>query len=140
MLEQSRKIYLADTDATGFVYYARYLEWMETARLDFLESTGTNLTKLQEMGIGAVIKDVAVSFQSPIKLGDTVITKTSIKSLTKTSIQFSSSFVNLTTNKQAGKGEALAVFINLCTIRPTKIPEFVASPLRKILFQYTSLG
>src|SRR2546421_2410465 len=86
MLKQNRKIYLADTDATGFVYYARYLEWMESARLDFLDGSGTSLAELREAGKSAIVKDVTVSFQAPIKLGDTVMTETGIKNMTKTSV------------------------------------------------------
>jgi len=35
-----RKIYYHDTDAGGVVYYARYLEFLEDGRTEFLASRG----------------------------------------------------------------------------------------------------
>ena len=37
------KVYYADTDAGGVVYYANYLRWLEMARADWLEQLGTPL-------------------------------------------------------------------------------------------------
>ena len=34
------KVYYADTDAGGVVYYANYLRWLEMARADWLEQRG----------------------------------------------------------------------------------------------------
>jgi hypothetical protein len=44
MLVIERKMYLADTDATGFVYYARYLEWMKPVGLIFSLQSAQGLT------------------------------------------------------------------------------------------------
>lgn len=118
-----RKIYLADTDATGFAYYARYLEWMESGRMDMLESTGIGLRELQQRGLNAVIRKVECSYRSPLRLGDTVKIECSITELGKASIEVGYRFINQSSSSDAGTGSVSIVFIDALTVRPTKIPE-----------------
>lgn len=122
-LKKIFKVYLADTDATGFVYYARYLEWMEAARIDMLNETGTSLNELIEQGISAVVRNVNCSYDAPIQFGDEVEVITSISKLAKTNVQISYEFNNLTTGKKAGSGDVSIVFIDQKAMRPARIPE-----------------
>jgi acyl-CoA thioester hydrolase len=41
-----KKVYLADTDVTGIGYYARHLEWLEMARIEFITAIYKPLTRL----------------------------------------------------------------------------------------------
>jgi acyl-CoA thioester hydrolase len=125
------KVYLADTDATGFVYYARYLEWMEAARIDMLNETGTSLASLIEQGISAVVRNVTCSYDAPIQFGEEVEVVTSISKLAKTNVQIAYGFNNLTTGKKAGSGEVSIVFIDQKAMRPARIPENVLSGFNK---------
>jgi acyl-CoA thioester hydrolase len=127
------KVYLADTDATGFVYYARYLEWMEAARMDMLCETGTNLGELIGLGISAVVRNVTCSYDAPIRLGDEVEVLTSVTKLAKTNVIISYLFNNLTTGNKAGTGEVSIVFIDQQAMRPARIPENVLGGFNKHL-------
>ena len=122
-IKKTRKIYLADTDATGFVYYARYLEWMEADRVDILLETGLNLDDLKQQNINAVVKSTTCNYNAPLKMGDEVEVTTYISKLAKTNLKFSYKFNNLTTGMDAGSAEVLIVFIDSQTFRPTRIPE-----------------
>lgn len=128
-----RKIYLADTDATGFVYYARYLEWMESGRMELLERTGTDLSALQSEGINAVVRNVTCSFQAPLRLGDVVEVTTFVSKLGKTNVEVSYRFVNRRGNAPAGHGAVSIVFIDATSNRPTRIPEAVKKGLANFL-------
>jgi len=130
-LKKIQKIYLADTDATGFVYYARYLEWMEAARLDLLEESGTNLNELKKSQIGALVKNVSCNYNAPLKLGDEVETETYLSKFGKTNLTVSYNFKNLTEQTDAGTGEVLIVFINTETLRPIRIPENIIESFKK---------
>ena len=83
MLVIEREQYLADTDATGFVDYARYLEWMEACRLDILSAIGSRLDQLKTSGLNAVVLSAACEYKAPIKLGDTVQIQCFIKKFKK---------------------------------------------------------
>lgn len=124
-----RKIYLADTDATGFVYYARYLEWMESGRMDMLERTGIGFRELQQLGLNVVIRKVECSYRSPLRLGDTVMIECSLTELGKASAEIGYRFINQSTSADAGAGSVSVVFIDGITARPTKIPEDIRKRL-----------
>lgn len=130
-LRKITKIYLADTDATGFVYYARYLEWMEAARMDILNETGTTLTDLIDEGISAVVRDVTCTYAAPIKLGEEVEILTSISKLAKTNVKIFYEFTNLTNGSKAGTGEVSIVFIDKNTLKPVRIPENIVENFKK---------
>lgn len=133
---KTHKIYLADTDATGFVYYARYLEWMEAARVDLLEEIGVKFSDLLEGGeISAVVRSTSCNYQAPLRFGDTVEVSTFISKLAKTNVIISYEFTNLTTGQKAGTAEVAIVFIDKNSLRPTKIPENIISGFEKYLIE-----
>ena len=132
-LKKIFKVYLADTDATGFVYYARYLEWMESSRIDLLLETGTSLPELIEQGISAVVRNASCSYEAPIRMGDEVEVMTSISKLAKTNVKISYEFNNITTGKKAGTGEVAIVFVDQQSMRPARIPENIINGFNKHL-------
>src|SRR5690606_33012859 len=76
------RVYFADTDFTGVVYHARYLEFFERGRSDFLRLAGVHHTELQAGLHGEklawVVKRMEIDFRAPAKIDDilTVITRT----------------------------------------------------------------
>jgi acyl-CoA thioester hydrolase len=126
-------VYLADTDATGFVYYARYLEWMEACRIDLLNQTGTSLSDLINQGISAVVRNVLCNYEAPIKMGDEVEVLTSVSKMGKTNVIIAYEFINLTTGKKAGSGEVSIVFIDQNSHRPARIPQNIADCFGKYM-------
>jgi acyl-CoA thioester hydrolase len=76
------RVYFADTDFTGVVYHARYLEFFERGRSDFLRLAGVHHTELQAGLHGEklawVVKRMEIDFRSPARIDDilTVVTRT----------------------------------------------------------------
>ena len=76
------RVYFADTDFTGVVYHARYLEFFERGRSDFLRLAGVHHTELQAGLHGEklawVVKRMEIDFRSPARIDDilTVLTRT----------------------------------------------------------------
>ncbi len=66
------KVYYADTDAGGVVYYANYLRWMEMARADWLEQSGTPLRDYVAQGVIFAVVRAEVDYHRPAVLGDEV--------------------------------------------------------------------
>lgn len=128
-----QKIYLADTDATGFVYYARYLEWMEAARIDLLEEIGFSFGEILKGSTSAVVRSASANYQAPLRLGETVEISTFISRLGKTNVIISYEFKNISTGQNAGTAEVSIVFIDKESLRPTKIPTEIVSGFEKYL-------
>jgi acyl-CoA thioester hydrolase len=76
------RVYFADTDFTGVVYHARYLEFFERGRSDFLRLTGVHHNELQAGKHGEilawVVRRMEIDFRSPARIDDilTIDTRT----------------------------------------------------------------
>lgn len=76
------RVYYADTDFSGVVYHARYLEFFERGRSDYLRLTGVHHTELAEGKHGEkivwVVRRMEIDFRGPARIDDilTVDTRT----------------------------------------------------------------
>ena len=76
------RVYYADTDFSGVVYHARYLEFFERGRSDFLRLAGVHHTELADGKHGEklvwVVKRMEIDFRAPARIDDilTIDTRT----------------------------------------------------------------
>ena len=76
------RVYYADTDFSGVVYHARYLEFFERGRSDYLRLAGVHHTELAEGKHGErivwVVRRMEIDFRSPARMDDilTIDTRT----------------------------------------------------------------
>ena len=80
------KIYYEDTDAGGVVYYSNYLNFLERARTEMIQSVGlSNKKLLEEYKTLIIVKSCNIEYVSPAKLEDKIQIYSSIESLSKAS-------------------------------------------------------
>lgn len=61
----------ADTDAAGVIHHARYLEFFERSRTEWLERIGAGPTELEgKLGHVLVIRETTLAFRQPGQLND----------------------------------------------------------------------
>jgi len=74
------RVYYADTDFSGVVYHARYLEFLERGRSDFLRLAGVHHTDLAsgDDQIVWIVRRIEIDFKSPARMDDvlTIDTRT----------------------------------------------------------------
>ncbi|MGD9913709.1 MAG: tol-pal system-associated acyl-CoA thioesterase [Rhizobiaceae bacterium] len=76
------RVYYADTDFSGVVYHARYLEFLERGRSDFLRLAGVHHTELADGKHGEkivwVVRRMELDFLGPARIDDvlTIDTRT----------------------------------------------------------------
>ncbi|MER8433497.1 tol-pal system-associated acyl-CoA thioesterase [Mesorhizobium caraganae] len=76
------RVYYADTDFSGVVYHARYLEFFERGRSDYLRLAGVHHTELHQGKHGErivwVVRRMEIDFRSPARMDDilTIDTRT----------------------------------------------------------------
>ncbi len=76
------RVYYADTDFSGLVYHARYLEFLERGRSDFLRLAGVRHTELLDGLRGEpivwVVRRMEIDFVRPARMDDvlTIDTRT----------------------------------------------------------------
>ena len=108
-------IALADTDAEGIVYHARYLEIAERARMNWLRG------KLKADGdIGFVVPELNIKYIQPLKVADECIVETKMVDVGSAVVRVEQKFVK--------DGNVYAI-IKLkvaylgADLRPKKIPD-----------------
>ena len=83
------KIYYEDTDASGRVYYANYLKYLERGRTDFLSSLGFSHKELYDNNkIYFVVKTCNIEYVKPANFEDILEIKSSIVNFSNAKIEF----------------------------------------------------
>ncbi|NMA98977.1 MAG: YbgC/FadM family acyl-CoA thioesterase, partial [Phyllobacteriaceae bacterium] len=79
------RVYYADTDFSGVVYHARYLEFFERGRSDFLRLAGVHHTELADGVHGEklvwVVRRMEIDFKAPAKIDDVLTVETRTESV-----------------------------------------------------------
>jgi acyl-CoA thioester hydrolase len=74
------RVYYADTDFSGVVYHARYLEFFERGRSDFLRLAGVHHTELADGVHGEklvwVVRRMEIDFRAPARIDDILTVET----------------------------------------------------------------
>lgn len=77
------RVYYADTDFSGVVYHARYLEFFERGRSDFLRLCGVHHTELADGKHGEklvwVVRRMEIDFVAPARIDDILTVETSVE-------------------------------------------------------------
>src|SRR5262245_24421591 len=74
------RVYFADTDFSGVVYHARYLEFLERGRSDYLRLSGIHHTDLATGSHGErivwVVRRMEIDCRSPARIDDILTVET----------------------------------------------------------------
>ena len=83
------KVYYEDTDASGRVYHANYLKFLERGRTNLIYQTKyTHKILLDEFNIIFVVKECNVKYKKPAYFEDLIKVISVIDELTKVKIKF----------------------------------------------------
>jgi len=78
--ETRLRVRYAETDQMGVVYYANYLVWMESGRVDLCKACGFNYRDIErEDGIYFAVAEATCRYRAPARFDDEVIVKTWIE-------------------------------------------------------------
>lgn len=76
----SARVYYADTDFSGVVYHARYLEFLERGRSDYLRLCGVHHTELADGAHGErivwVVRRMEIDFRDSARMDDVLTIET----------------------------------------------------------------
>lgn len=118
-----------ECDVNGHVNNATYLNYFETARVDFLRTVGTSYRELRERGYGLVVVRVAVDFKGEALMEDSLLIVTE-----PVARRFTGGTFRQTVYRE-GEGEpallADAEVVWACVNerkRPTRMPAFLDVP------------
>ncbi len=118
----NRKIYYHDTDAGGVVYYANYLKFMEEARTDFFNERGFSVTEHNGKIVFYPVKECAIQYKKPARLGDVVECSAEVCEISKATITFLQQVKNSQTGQVLVEAKVTLVCVNE-QFRPIAVPD-----------------
>jgi len=105
------KIYYEDTDCGNVVYYANYLKYMERGRTEYLSERGFNVSELAARGTVFVVSRCEIDYRSSARLGETIIVKTWIAEVTRTSLLFGHTMTDKASGRLVAEAQARLVCV-----------------------------
>ncbi|EGD49227.1 thioesterase superfamily protein [Ruminiclostridium papyrosolvens DSM 2782] len=78
----------AETDRMGIVHHSNYPVWFEVGRTEFIKQCGISYSRVESKGIMLPLLEVHCKFISSSTYEDKIIVRTSIKSFSKTRLNF----------------------------------------------------
>ncbi|MBI2135087.1 acyl-CoA thioesterase [Candidatus Woesearchaeota archaeon] len=121
--ETEQRVYYADTDHGGVVYYSNYLKWFEIGRTEILRQLGLNYADFEKKGLIAPVVEVKCSYRGPALYNDIIIIRTKIENMGNSSIRFSYEIINRKNGKLLAEGYTVNVFVDRKTMKSARIPE-----------------
>lgn len=124
------RIYYADTDAGGVVYYANYLRYMERARNDWLRGMGHDVGGLAENeGLVFVVRRVCLEYLAPARLDDLLTVTAGVERAGRASLHFRQRV--LRGEELLVDGRVSLVTVDADSLKPRRIPEFLNNDMER---------
>lgn len=78
----------AETDRMGIVHHSNYPVWFEAGRTEFIKQSGISYSEIEKQGILLPLLELKCRFINSATYEDKIIVRTSVKSYTKTRLNF----------------------------------------------------
>jgi len=123
------RVRYAETDKMGYMYYGRYMEYLEMGRTDLIRSVGITYRDLEDKwGVGLPVLTVEIKYIRPAYYDDVIRVKTSVSELPNMRIDFDTEmFIG---EQLINIAKVTLCFVDSKTGRPTKPPEVLMDKLK----------
>lgn len=128
IFESFHKVRSFECDLYGHVNNAVYLNYLEFARMEVLESKGLTLTGLKDMGFMIVIRNINIWYKVPAVPNDRLVIRTKMKDYRKTSGTFHQEILRSEDDKLLAEADVNWVVITL-EGKPVAIPPMISEAL-----------
>lgn len=110
--ETLRTVNYADTDAGGVVYYARYLEYLEAGRMEYLAAVGCDAVECHRQGIFFAVRELHVVYRASARLGDRLKVLTTATEHSRVHVTFHAAIVDAASGRLLIESDAKCVCID----------------------------
>lgn len=123
------KVRYAETDQMGVVHHGNYAQYLEMARIDWLEELGVSYGSMEKDGIMLPVYEMSFKFLQPAHFEDTLRIETKLMELPRVKIGFEYTIYNQ--NEQLiTTASTVLVFMDSITKRPVRCPQFLLEKLK----------
>ncbi len=118
------RVYYEDTDAGGVVYHARYLNFCERARTEWLRARGLEQDELRDRhGVVFVVARASLEYRRPARFNDPLQITCEVDRLRAAAIDFTQRVEHSADSAVLCGVSVRVVCVDTRTFRPKPIPE-----------------
>ncbi|MGH8090909.1 MAG: tol-pal system-associated acyl-CoA thioesterase [Rudaea sp.] len=122
------RVYWEDTDASGVVYHAAYLRFLERARSEWLRACGVAQQRLrEEHGILFVVAEMQMKFLAPARLDDVLHADITAFTRRSASMRFAQCILRPADGALLIEADVRAACIDAASYKPRRIPDSLLS-------------
>lgn len=115
------KVRYAETDQMGVVYHGNYAQYLEIARIDWLDALGISYRKMEEEGVMLPVYELKIKFKKSAKFDDMLTIVTQLKGKPGVRIEFKYEIFNQH-NELLTEAETSLIFMDMEKMKPMKCP------------------
>lgn len=114
---------LAETDATGILFYGTYTVYLDEAMSEYLRQINYPWPEMLEEGWSFAVANVELNFQSPTEYGDDIVNSFGISTIGEKSFSGQFEARSAEDGELRADGSITLVAINPETEEPVRIPD-----------------
>jgi len=126
--ETSVKVRYAETDQMGVVHHSIYPQYLEIARLNWLDSLGISYKSMEQQGIMLPVFELNLKYHKPITFDENIRIETRLRERPFVKIIFDYSLYN-EQGDLVTTGHTVLVFMDAQTRKPVRCPEYMLKAL-----------
>lgn len=123
------KVRYAETDQMGVVYHGNYAQYLEIARLDWLDDLDVSYKTMEREGVMLPVYELNLKFIKPAVFDDILKITTTLTGLPGVKIGFNYQVHNQAEDLIATAATTL-VFMDSKTRRPIRCPKYILDKLK----------
>lgn len=122
------KVRYGETDQMGVVHHGNYPQYLELARIEWLNSLGISYKKMEEGGVLLPVYNLNISYKKSAQFDDQLVIVTTLRNIPTVRIIFDYSIYNQ--NKELlTEASTELIFVNKKTSRPMRCPRYILDML-----------
>ncbi len=125
------RVRYAETDQMGYVYYGKYAEYLEVARVEWIRSLGYSYKELEEnFNVMLPVYELNIKYKNPALYDDVLTLETIVAKEPTIRVDFQHEIFNQN-NLKILDATVTLVFVNKLTRKPCKAPSFFIDAYKK---------
>ena len=122
------KVRYAETDQMGVVYHGNYAQYLEIARIDWLQALGISYRQMEEEGVMLPVYELKLRFKRSAKFDDELKIETVLVQKPGARIDFFYRIFNQK-GELLTEAETTLIFMDIQKNKPIRCPDYVLKKL-----------
>lgn len=122
------KVRYGETDKMGVVYHGNYPQYLEIARIEWLESLGISYKMMEEQGVMLPVYNLNIRYKKSAQFDDVLTIVTTLRNIPTVRIVFDYKIYNQH-QELITEASSELIFVNTKSNRPTRCPDYVLHKL-----------